>query len=174
MHLLLHLGFKCLVNVLGCSNLSPLSLSKKGLQKAAFLLHTHILMTASTLAWRFNRSQPQAVVGGNDAAHRRDRHARISGDLFGFPRRNQGVVNDPPAFSNPKAWIHFHATFDFFHWKMSSGSCDSRSQNRSSSLPSLVPLLYHSEHKLESAASDLSYPFSRITSPARPNRTSAP
>ncbi len=58
------------------------------------------------------------------------------------------MVNDPPAFSNPRAWIHFHATFDFFHWKMSSGSCDSRSQNRSSSLPSSFPLLYHSERKL--------------------------
>ncbi len=79
------------------------STSKAGLQKAAFLLHTHILMTASTLAWCFKRSQPQAVVGGNDAAHRRERHARISGNLFGFARCNQGVVNDPPAFSNPIA-----------------------------------------------------------------------
>src|SRR2546421_4752658 len=58
------------------------------------------------------------------------------------------MVNDPPAFSNPRAWIHFHATFDFFHWIMSGGSCDSRSQNRSSSLPSSFPLLYHSERKL--------------------------
>ena len=31
---------------------------------------------------------------------------------------------------------------------MSSGSCDSGSQNRSSSLPSSFPLLYHSERKL--------------------------
>jgi hypothetical protein len=61
-----------LMNVLGCSNLSWLSLSKKGLQKAAFLLHTQVLLTASTLAWRFNGGQPQAVGGGNDAAHRRD------------------------------------------------------------------------------------------------------
>src|SRR6266581_1399586 len=141
MHLMLHLGFKCLLNVLGCSNLSPLSLSEKGLQKAAFLLHTQVLMTASTLAWRFNRCQPQAVVGGNDAAHRRDRHARISGDLFCFPRRNQGVVNDPPAFSHPKAWIHFHATFDFFQWIMSSSPGDARPQNRSLSLPTLFPRL---------------------------------
>src|SRR5512135_3003531 len=134
MHLLLHLGFKGLVNVLGGGNLSPFSLSEKGLQKAAFLRHTHILMTASPPAWRFNRSQRQALVGGKDAAHCCDRHAPISGDLFGFAGGNQGVVNDPPAFSNPIAWIHFHTTFDFFQWKMSSGSCDSRSQNRSSSL----------------------------------------
>ena len=56
---LIHLHHdKCLVNVLGGGNLSPFSLSEKGLRKAAFLLHTHVLMTASTLAWGFNRSQP--------------------------------------------------------------------------------------------------------------------
>src|SRR5258708_2314225 len=103
MHLMLHLRFKGLLNLLGSGNLSPLSLREKGLQKAAFLLHTQILMTTSTLAWCFKRSQPQAVVGGNDTAHRRERHARISGNFFGFARRNQGMVNDRPAFSNPIA-----------------------------------------------------------------------
>jgi hypothetical protein len=103
-----------LLNVLGGGNLAPFRSSEKGLQKAAFLLHTQVLMTASTLAWCFNRSQPQAVVDGNDPAHCRNRHACISGDLFGFAGGNQGVVNDPPAFSNPIVWVHFHATFDFF------------------------------------------------------------
>src|SRR5712692_8336948 len=102
-------------------------------------------MTASTPAWRFYRGTSQAVIAGNDAAHRRDRHPHISGDLFGFARSHQGVINDPPALSNPRAWIHFHATFDFFHWIMGSGSCDSRSHNRFSSPPSSFSLLYHSD-----------------------------
>src|SRR6266853_1956261 len=69
------------------------------------------------------------------------------------------MVNDAPAFSNPRAWIHFHATFDFFYWKMSGGSCDSRSQNRSSSLPSSFSLLYHSERKLVSVVNARCKPF---------------
>src|SRR5215831_16961644 len=105
MHLLLHLSFKGLLNVLGGGNLSLFSLSEKGLQKAALLLQTHVLMTASSLAWGFNCSQPQTLVGRNDAAYCGDRYARISGDLFSFARGNQGVINDRPAFSNPIAWV---------------------------------------------------------------------
>src|SRR6266581_8822383 len=63
-------------------------------------------------------------------------------------RSHQGVINDPPALSNPRAWIQFHATFDVFHWIMSCGSCDSRSHNRSSSLLSSISPLYHTERKL--------------------------
>src|SRR6266567_506628 len=107
-------------------------------------------MTASTPAWRFYRGTSQAVIAGNDAAHRRDRYPHISGDLFGFARVHQGVVNDPPAFSHPRAWIQFHTTFDFFYWIMRCGSCDSRSHNRSSSLLSSVSPLYHTERKLVS------------------------
>src|SRR6266568_1970377 len=105
-------------------------------------------MTASTPAWRFDRGQSQAVIAGNDAAHGRSRYPHISGDLFGFARVHQGVVNHPPAFSNPRAWIQFHATFDFFYWIMCCGSGDSRSHNRSSSLLSSVSPLYHTERKL--------------------------
>jgi soluble P-type ATPase len=148
MHLMLDLSFKGSLKFFRRGNFSLCGSREKGLQKAAFLLHAHVFMTASPFAWRFNRGKSQAVIAGNDAAHRCDRHPCISGDLFGFARLNQGVVNDPPAFSNPRVWVHFHATFDFFHWNMSSGSCDSRSQNRFSSPPSLVPLLYHSERKL--------------------------
>src|SRR6266700_815336 len=64
------------------------------------------------------------------------------------PILHQGVVNHPPAFSNPRAWIQFHATFDFFYWIMCCGSGDSRSHNRSSSLLSSVSPLYHTERKL--------------------------
>src|SRR6266852_1994722 len=150
MHFMLDLPIKGALNFFRRGNFSLCGSREKGLQKAAFLLHAHVFMTASPFAWRFNRGKSQAAIAGNDAAHRRDRQPCISGDLFGFARAHQGVVNDPPAFSNPRAWIHFHATFDCFHWKMSSGSCDSRSQNRSSSLPSSFPLLYHSERKLVS------------------------
>src|SRR6266700_6836125 len=150
MHRMLDLLLKGSLNVFRRGNFSVCGSREKGLEKAAFLLQAHIFMTASTFAWGFNRSQSQAIIGGNDAAHRRDRHPRISSNLFGFARSNQGVVNDPPAFSNPRTWIQFHAMFDFFHWNMSCGSCDSRSHNRSSSLPSSFPLLYHSERELVS------------------------
>src|SRR5262249_11769127 len=70
--------------------------------------------------------------------------------LFGFARLNQGKVNDPPAFSNPRTWIHFHAMFDFFYWIMSCGSCDSRSHNRSFSPLSSFLLVYHTERNLVS------------------------
>src|SRR2546421_4554973 len=139
MHLMLHLSLKSLLNFLSSGNLAPFGSSEKEVEKAAFLFQGHIFMTTSTLAWGFNRSKSQAVVGGNDAAHRRDRHACISGNLFSFARDNQGMVNDPPAFSNPRAWIQLHATFHFFKWNMSSGSCDSRSQFSSSSLSTSVP-----------------------------------
>jgi hypothetical protein len=122
-----------LLNFFGCGKFSLCGSGEKGLEKAAFLLQAHIFMTASTLAGSFNRSPSQAVVAGNDAAHRCDRHTRISSNLFGFPRANQGMVNDPPAFSNPITWVHFHATFHVFQWNMSSGSCDSRSHYSSSS-----------------------------------------
>jgi hypothetical protein len=114
---------------------------EKGLEKAAFLLLAHVFMAASPFARRISRSQSQAIIAGNNAAHGRSRHPRISGNLFGFPRAHQGMVNDPPAFSNPIAWVHFHATFDVFQWNMSSGSCDSRSQNRSSSPPNFISFI---------------------------------
>src|SRR5258708_6012575 len=150
MHRMLDLRFKNLLNFFGRGNFPLGGSGEKGLEKAAFLLQAHVFMTASAFAWGFNRSKSQAVVGANDAAHRRDRHARISGNLLGFSRAHQGQVNNPPAFSNPIAWVHFHALFDFFQWNMSSGSCDSRSHSRSSSLPTLFPLLYHLERELVS------------------------
>src|SRR5262249_33525465 len=113
MHLVLHLRFKGELYFLPRGNFSLGCAREKGLQKPAFLLHAHIFVTASTLAWRFDRSKSKAVISGNHAANRRDRYPHISGDLFGFARLNQGKVNDPPAFSNPRTWIHFHAMFDF-------------------------------------------------------------
>jgi hypothetical protein len=96
-----------------------------------------------------------SVVHGNDAAHCRDGHAGISGNFFSFARGNQGMVNDRPALSHPKAWIQFHATFDFFKWKMSSGACDSRSQISFSFLSTSFPLLYHLERELVSIAFEI-------------------
>ncbi len=83
MHRMLHLSFKGSLNVFRRGNSSVRGSREKGLQKAAFLLQAHVFMTTSPFAWRFYRGQSQAVIGGNDAAHRRDRHPRISGDLFG-------------------------------------------------------------------------------------------
>src|SRR5258708_20114662 len=85
LRLMLHLGFEGLLNVLGGGNLSPFSLSEKGLQKSAFLLQAHVLMTASTLAWGFNRSHPQTLVGGNDAPHCLDRHPHTPAHPSPFP-----------------------------------------------------------------------------------------
>src|SRR6266851_3076636 len=62
MHRMLDLRFKGLLNFFGCGNFSVCGSGEKGLEKAAFLLQAHVFMTASTLAWSFNRSQSQAVI----------------------------------------------------------------------------------------------------------------
>ena len=47
MHAMLHLPFKGLMNLGGCSNLSPLGLREKGLQKGLFWLQGQIFMMTS-------------------------------------------------------------------------------------------------------------------------------
>ena len=71
-HRMLHLRFKGSLNFFRCGNFSVCGSREKGLEKAAFLLHAHVFMTASPFAWRFYRGKSQAVIGGNDATHRRD------------------------------------------------------------------------------------------------------
>src|SRR2546425_11003547 len=82
MHLMLDLPFKGSLNFFCRGNFSVCGAREKGLQQAAFLLHAHVFMTTSPFTWRFNRGKSQAVIAGNDAAHRCDRYPCISGDLF--------------------------------------------------------------------------------------------
>ena len=72
MHLMLDLCFKGALNFFSCGNFSSCGSREKGLEKGAFLVHTHICMTTSTLAWRFDRGKSQASIAGNNAADCRD------------------------------------------------------------------------------------------------------
>ena len=72
MHLMLDLSFKGALNVFRRGNFSVCGTRKKGLQKTAFLLPAQVFMTTSPFAWRISRGKSQAVIGRNDAAHRRD------------------------------------------------------------------------------------------------------
>ncbi len=117
-----------LLDVLGGGNLAGFGTRKKRLQKGSFLLQCHVLVTTPTCSRRISGCQPKTIVGGNDSAHRRDRYPGVSGYLFGFAGSNQRIIDNPPTLAYPKAWIQFHATFDFFKRKMSCGSGDSASQ----------------------------------------------
>ncbi len=72
MHRMLHLSFKGSMNFFRCGNFSLSGSREKGLQQVAFLLQAHVFMTTSPFAWRFYRGKSQAVISGNDAAHRCD------------------------------------------------------------------------------------------------------
>src|SRR5512135_529373 len=133
-----HLGVKGLLDLLGGGDLHGFGTRKKRLQKGPFLLQRHVFMATPTGAGRFNSRQPHAVVGGNDAAHRGDGYPGVFGNLFGFARGNERIIDNPPAVSHPKARIQFHATFDFFQRKMSCGSCDSASHSPDSLLCFMV------------------------------------
>jgi hypothetical protein len=54
MHRMLDLCFKGALYVFRRGNFSLCRPREKGLEKAAFLFHAHVFMTASTLAWRFD------------------------------------------------------------------------------------------------------------------------
>ena len=71
-HLMLELCFKGALNFFSCGNFSSCGSREKGLEKGAFLVQTHICMTTSTLAWRFDRGKSQAIIAGNNAAYCRD------------------------------------------------------------------------------------------------------
>jgi hypothetical protein len=148
MNSMLYLSFKGVLDLLGSGNLSPLGSGDKRLEKGAFLLERHGLMASSPSSRCLQSGTPQAVGGGNDASHPRDRDSYLLSNLFGFAGSNQGMLNDPPALSNPKARFQFHTTFDFFKRNRSSGSRHSPSHNGSSSLSTLFPLLYHLEREL--------------------------
>src|SRR6266566_2098306 len=64
MHLMLDLRFKGSLNVFRRSNFSVCGSREKGLQKAAFLLHAHVFMTASTLCLAFQSRQVPSGYSG--------------------------------------------------------------------------------------------------------------
>jgi hypothetical protein len=64
MRLMLDLCFKGSLNVFRRGHFSVCGTREKGLQKAAFLLHAQVFMTASPFAWRFNRGKSPLGYSG--------------------------------------------------------------------------------------------------------------
>jgi hypothetical protein len=127
MHGVLDRCFKCLFDFGSRGDLARCCTRKKGLKEGPFLLQGQLLMATPARPRRFDGRHAQAVIRGDDAAHRADGDARMGRDLLGFARGNQRLIPDQPALAAPKAGIMEHPSFDLFGWQMSDRSRDAAS-----------------------------------------------
>ncbi len=85
-------------------------------------------VATASLARCLDRTHSKAIVERDDLMHRRFGHPAMFGDLFRFPRINQGVIDNEPALSAPSTWIVLQSAFHFLirawllsllHWSSS-------------------------------------------------------
>src|SRR5713101_8851008 len=117
-------GFMGSLDLGHSGDLSALGLRKERSKERFLFLQRQILMPTASLAWCFQCCRSQAIVGRDDSMHRRGGDSRMQGNLFGFARRNQGIVNDPPMLSDPRTRIRVHAFFDLINRQVRGCSCN--------------------------------------------------
>ena len=113
------LNFRCRCNFSGPGT------CEERRQEVLFYFQRQIDITTASLARRFKRSDSKPIGEGDNLMNCRFGHCALFGNLFRFPRINQGVLDNEPALSAPRTRIVLPSAFDFLKGYMSCCTCDS-------------------------------------------------
>src|SRR5947209_154300 len=102
-------------------DLPTLGLHKKRGQELLFFCQGEILPPSTTLAWRFNRCNAEAVVAGDYRMNSCFGNSTVPGNLRSCPWLDQGLVDNEPALPRHRAGIGPHPVFHFCNGQM--GDC---------------------------------------------------
>src|SRR5258708_6001314 len=108
-----------------CRYLAPFSAGKEGSQEAFLFCQHQVLMATTSLARGFDGLDPKPIVVGDELVNCRLGNPTMLGDLLGWPRVNQGIVDDEPTPSAPGPGVIFQSALDFFEREMSGCAGDS-------------------------------------------------
>jgi hypothetical protein len=72
-------------------------------------------MPTASLAWCLDSRNSQSIVGGDHLVDRCLGDATMPGNVLGFARFCQGIINDKPALTTPRPSVRFEPLFHFFN-----------------------------------------------------------
>jgi hypothetical protein len=94
------------------------------LEQDLFLLQREVLVTPPALPRRVNGSYPGLIVGRNHPVDSRGRHANCPGNVLGFARRRQSLIDDLPPLAAPGMLFPLHPLLNRIPRQMRGGMCN--------------------------------------------------
>jgi hypothetical protein len=111
-HLVADLSFKSAFDFVCGRNFPAFGSREKEGEERLLFLPGHRLPAATSFASGLDRTYSQAIVAGNDPVHHRDGGAGMLGNLAGFSRIHQGVIDDQPALAAQGTGVLLQSRFD--------------------------------------------------------------